>query len=34
MTPMANAIPVRDMMLDEIPKTFNKMKLAAIVIGI
>ena len=33
-TPMANAIPVSDIMLEEIPNAFNKIKLMAIVIGI
>jgi len=33
-TPMASAIPVSDIMLEEIPNAFNKMKLVARVIGI
>ena len=34
MTPIAKAIPVNDIILDEMPNAFSKMKLAAIVIGI
>ena len=33
-TPMASAMPVSDMILEEIPKAFRRIKLAAIVIGI
>lgn len=33
-TPIANAIPVNDMIFEEMPNAFNKIKLAAIVIGI
>ena len=33
-TPIARAIPVKDIILEEIPNAFNKIKLAAIVIGI
>ena len=33
-TPMASAIPVSDIMLDDIPKAFSRIKLTAIVIGI
>jgi len=33
-TPIAKAIPVKDIMFDESPNAFNKIKLVAIVIGI
>jgi hypothetical protein len=33
-TPIARAIPVSDMMLDEIPKRFKRIKLMAMVTGI
>jgi hypothetical protein len=33
-TPMASAMPVRDIIFDETPNAFNKIKLIAIVIGI
>ena len=31
-TPMASTMPVKDMMLDEIPNAFNKIKLVAMVV--
>ena len=33
-TPMANAIPVSDIMFDDKPNAFKRMKLMAMVIGI
>ena len=33
-TPIARAIPVKDMMLEEMPNAFSSMKLAAMVMGI
>jgi len=34
MTPMARAMPVRDMMLEDRPKALSKIKLMAMVMGI